>query len=111
MRDDPDVMSQKRKSAAPRDVMGNIERHAYDASIVFGLQSKTTLLEHFQHRRIFRQNLGSQFADPGIARNQGDTPHQGPTYALSLKIVDYREGDLGCSRPHDDVTPAADDKA
>jgi hypothetical protein len=82
-----------------------------DLGLAFDAKRQSTLLEHFQHRHVIRQDLGDQFLESGFPGNRGEMMHEGRAETLTLILIDYGESDLGLSRLYDNVTSAARDHA
>ena len=77
--------------------------------LAFDAKRQSTLLEHFQHRHVIRQDLGDQFLESGFPRNRSEMMHEGRAETLPLILIDHGESDLGLSRLRDDVACAARD--
>ena len=67
------------------------------------------VLEHLQHCGVLRQDIGDQLLEPAFTRNGSEMAHQGCADALPLVFVVHREGDLGLTCSHHDVSRTADD--
>jgi len=79
--------------------------------LAFDAKRQSTLLEHFQHRHVIRQDLSDQFLESGFPGNRGEMMHEGRAETLPLILIDHGESDLGLSRPYDNVTSAAHNHA
>jgi hypothetical protein len=54
----------------------------HDFGVACRRHRESALFEHLQHRGIFRQHLGDQCLQAGIARNHGQVPQQEEADAL-----------------------------
>src|ERR1700733_1462172 len=80
-----------------------------DAGFALHTRTISAFFKYFQHRKIFRQDLGDEFRQSGVARNHREMTHQSRADALFLILIDYGKGDLGLSRFDHDVASASDD--
>jgi hypothetical protein len=64
---------------------------------------QSALLENFQHRSVFRQDLGDECLEPGIPGDRGKMTHQHGADPLSLVFVDEGESYLSSCRLHYNV--------
>src|SRR5262249_15542601 len=48
-----------------------------DLGLAFDAKRQSTLLEHFQHRHVIRQDLGDQFLESGFPGDRGEMMHEG----------------------------------
>ena len=71
---------------------------------------QSAFLEHFQHRGIFRQDLGNQFLQPGLTGERDEMAHQRRADTLALVLIDDAESDLGPFGLDDDVASPAHDR-
>ena len=83
----------------------------HDLGLALDAKGQSTLLEHFQHRHVVRQDLGDQFLESDFPGNHSEMMHEGRAETLPLILIDHGESDLGLSRLYDDVTSAARDHA
>src|SRR6185437_2539979 len=71
--------------------------------------SEAELSEHFAHRNVLREDIGSQSFQARGSCKIYEMPRQQCTNALPLIGIDYDEGDLGFAGLGHDVASAADD--
>ena len=87
------------------------KRDMDDLGLALDAKRQSTLLEHFQHRHVVRQDLSDQVLESGFSGNRGEMMHEGRAETLPLIPIDHSESDLGLSRRYDNVTSAARDHA
>lgn len=71
--------------------------------------AQTASIEHFQHRRIFRQNLGDQPFEPGASRQACQVAQQRCADTLALELINDNEGQLRHPRLAHDIAAATND--
>src|SRR5579863_2664979 len=90
-------------------LLRQLKPHVNDAGFALHTRIISAFFKHFQHRKIFRQDLGDEFRQSGIARNHAEMTHQCCADALVLTLIDYRKGELGLSGFGYNVACASDD--
>src|SRR5262249_57537698 len=64
-----------------------------DLGLALDAKRVSTLFEHFQHRRVVRQDLSDQFLESGFPGNRGEMMHEHQAETFPLILIDPGESD------------------